>query len=89
MVLATPVGPQEMMGHFETDGSSLSGYLSSAEGQQSFTGTVEGNQLKFDLKVEKPMKLTLKYDIVIEGDTLTGKVKMGIFGKAKLTGKRA
>lgn len=88
MVLATPVGPQEMMGHFETDGQALSGHLSSPQGQQDFTGTVEGNQLKFDLKVDKPMKLTLKYDILIEGDKLSGKVKMGIFGKAKLTGHR-
>jgi carbon-monoxide dehydrogenase large subunit len=88
MVLSTPVGPQEMTGHFETNGTALSGYLSAAEGQQAFTGTVEGNRLKFDLKVEKPMKITLKYDIAIEGDKLTGKVKMGIFGSAKLAGKR-
>lgn len=88
MVLSTPVGPQEMKGHFETDGASLSGYLSAAEGQQAFTGTVEGNRVKFDLKVDKPMKLTLKYDIAVEGNRLVGKVKMGIFGSAKLTGER-
>jgi carbon-monoxide dehydrogenase large subunit len=89
MVLATPMGPQEMRGHFETDGQSLSGYLKTPEGQQAFTGTVEGNRLKFDLKVEKPMKITLKYDLTVEGDKLIGKVKMGIFGSAKLTGDRA
>ncbi len=44
--------------------------------------------MKFDLKVEKPMKITLKYDIAVEGDKLTGKVKMGIFGSAKLSGAR-
>jgi aerobic carbon-monoxide dehydrogenase large subunit len=44
MVLATAMGPQEMKGHFETDGQSLTGYLSSAEGQQAFTGTVDGNR---------------------------------------------
>jgi carbon-monoxide dehydrogenase large subunit len=89
MVLATPMGPKEMRGHFETEGQSLSGYLSSPEGQQAFTGTVEGNRLKFDLKVDKPMKITLKYDIAMEGGRLAGKVKMGIFGSAKLTGDRA
>jgi aerobic carbon-monoxide dehydrogenase large subunit len=40
MVLATPMGAQEMTGHFETDGESLTGYLSSPQGQQTFTGTV-------------------------------------------------
>jgi carbon-monoxide dehydrogenase large subunit len=89
MVMSSPMGPQEMTGHFETDGQLLSGYLSSPEGQQTFTGTVEGNRVKFDLKVVKPMKITLKYDIAVEGDKLTGKVKMGIFGTAKLTGERA
>jgi aerobic carbon-monoxide dehydrogenase large subunit len=88
MVLSTPMGPQEMMGHFESDGHVLSGYLSSPEGRQSFTGTVEGNRLIFDLKVVKPMKITLKYDIEVEGDRLVGKVKMGIFGSAKLKGER-
>jgi carbon-monoxide dehydrogenase large subunit len=88
MVLATPMGPQEMLGHFESDGHALSGYLSSPEGRQSFTGTVEGNRLKFDLKVVKPIKITLKYDIEVEGERLVGKVKMGIFGTAKLRGER-
>jgi aerobic carbon-monoxide dehydrogenase large subunit len=89
MVLSTPMGPQEMTGHFECDGYSLTGYISSPEGRESFTGTIEGNRLKFDLKVVKPMKITLKYDIEIQGDGLVGKVKMGIFGSAKLSGKRA
>ncbi|MGO9933321.1 MAG: xanthine dehydrogenase family protein molybdopterin-binding subunit [Steroidobacteraceae bacterium] len=88
MVLSTPMGPQEMTGHFASDGHSLKGYLSSPEGQQSFTGTVEGNRLQFDLKVVKPLKITLKYDIEVEGDKLIGKVKMGIFGSAKLRGER-
>jgi len=89
MVLALPMGAQTMKGHFETRGKSLSGYLRSPQGQQAFTGSVEGNHLKFDLKVEKPMKITLKYDITVEADRLTGKVKMGIFGSAKVTGERA
>ena len=33
--------------------------------------------------------MPLKYDVVIEGDSLRGKVKMGMFGTAKLTGSRA
>lgn len=89
MVLATPMGPQEMVGHFETSGSSLTGYLESPEGRQAFDGQVDGNRVKFDLKVEKPMKITLKYDLAIEGDSLAGKCKMGIFGSAKVTGNRA
>jgi carbon-monoxide dehydrogenase large subunit len=90
MVLSTPVGPQAMVGTFKTEGAALSGVLKSDQGSMGFTGVVEnGNRLKFDLKVEKPMKITLKYDIAIEGPRLSGKVKMGIFGTAKLVGEKA
>ncbi|MFC3214948.1 hypothetical protein [Novosphingobium panipatense] len=41
------------------------------------------------MKVEKPMKITLKYDLLFEGDAVSGKCKMGMFGSAKVTGTRA
>lgn len=89
-VLKTPMGPQAMVLTLRTHGDAVSGALSSPEGSQEFTGgTVEGNRVRFDLKVEKPMKITLKYDLEITGDTLTGKCKMGMFGSAKVTGTRA
>jgi carbon-monoxide dehydrogenase large subunit len=88
MTLATPMGAQEMTGHFETTGSTLTGYLSSEQGRQDLTGTVEAGRVKFDLKVEQPMKITLKYDLLVEGDAISGKVKMGMFGSSKLTGQR-
>jgi len=88
MVMQTPMGPQEMTGIFRTDGEVLSGELVSPEGSQDFAGTVSGNQLKFNLAVEKPMKMTLKYAITVDGDQLSGKVKLGMFGSATLTGER-
>ena len=54
-----------------------------------FEGTVEGNRLLFDLKVTKPMKITLKYELSLEGDTAVGTCKMGMFGKAKVRGRRS
>ena len=89
LVLSTPLGPQKFVGVFKTDGKALNGVLESDMGSEKFEGTVDGGHVVFDLKVTKPMKLTLNYDIQIVGDTLTGKVKMGIFGKAKLTGERS
>jgi hypothetical protein len=40
------------------------------------------------LKVTKPMSITLKYELVVEGDSLSGKAKLGTFGTAKVTGRR-
>ena len=89
MVLATPMGPQEMLGHFSTQGSVLKGTLESPQGSQDFEGVVNGNQLKWEMKIAKPMPMTLKYDLTIDGTTLTGKAKLGMFGTAKVTGQRS
>jgi carbon-monoxide dehydrogenase large subunit len=88
MVMDTPMGAQEMTGRFQTDGDTLTGVLESPEGNQEFTGTVAGNRLKWEMKVTKPMPVTLKYDLTVEGGTLSGKVKLGMFGTAKVTGER-
>jgi aerobic carbon-monoxide dehydrogenase large subunit len=88
MVLATPMGPQEMVGRFTTEGEVLKGMLESPEGSMDFMGTVTGNQLKWEMKVKKPMPITLKYDLVVEGNAISGKAKLGMFGTAKVTGVR-
>jgi carbon-monoxide dehydrogenase large subunit len=89
MVLATPMGPQPIVGRFTTEGGVLKGVLESDQGSQSFEGTVDGNRLKWDMKVTKPMPITLKYELTVEGDTLSGKARLGIFGTARVTGQRA
>lgn len=88
MVMATPMGPQEMIGRFTTEGSTLKGALESPQGSQEFEGTIHGNQLKWEMKISKPMPMTLKYNLEVEGDTLSGKAKLGMFGTAKITGER-
>jgi carbon-monoxide dehydrogenase large subunit len=88
MVLSTPMGPQEMTGRFETGGDVVRGILESSAGSQDFAGKIAGNTLKWEMKVTKPVSLTLKYDVQVDGDKLTGKVKMGFFGTAKLSGER-
>jgi aerobic carbon-monoxide dehydrogenase large subunit len=87
-VLSTPMGPQAFAGRLATSGDQLSGVFVMNMDEAHFTGTVDGNHLKWDLKVTKPMKITLKYEATVDGDTLTGKCKMGILGSAKLVGER-
>jgi carbon-monoxide dehydrogenase large subunit len=86
--IAAPMGSQEMKGEFKAEGSVLTGTLFSEMGDQAFEGTISGDALKWEMKVTKPVALTLKYDVRVEGDRMTGKVKMGVFGNAKLTGER-
>jgi len=91
MVLKTPMGAQAMVVTFVSDGAGgLSGVFASPEGSQAFEGgTVEARRIRFELKVEQPMKITLKYDLQVDGDTIAGKCKMGMLGSAKVTGTRA
>lgn len=88
MVLSTPMGPQEMVMTLVCDGTSARGELSSSEGAMAFVGTCEEGRLRFDLKVAKPMKITLKYDVAFSGESVAGTCKMGIFGKARVKGRR-
>jgi carbon-monoxide dehydrogenase large subunit len=89
VIMSPPVGPQqEMTAIFHTDGTTLTGELNAAEGAQAFAGTVDGNHLKWEMKVTQPISLTLKYDLTVTGDTLSGKAKMGMFGSAKVAGTR-
>jgi carbon-monoxide dehydrogenase large subunit len=88
MTISAPMGSQEMKGRFETKGDVLTGTLFSDQGDQDFQGTVAGASLRWEMKVTKPMALTLKYDVKVEGDRMIGKVKMGAFGSAKLSGER-
>ena len=86
--ISAPMGSQEMKGSFVVDGQTLTGTLYSEMGDQAFAGSIVGNQLKWEMKIDKPMAMTLKYDVQVDGDRLTGKVKMGMFGTAKLAGER-
>ena len=88
LVLHAPGDPREMLGHFEVLGETLSGYLSNAEGRTDFTGQVDGNRLIFTVPVRKPIRITLKYHLQVDGDQLSGRCKMGFFGTSDVTGQR-
>lgn len=89
MTMKPPMGPeQNMVATFKTEGGVLTGKLVAPEGTQEFTGTAEGNRLKWEMKISEPMPMTLKYDLTVEGNELCGKCKLGMFGSAKVVGTR-
>ncbi len=53
------------------------GAVGKPEGIMPVTGRVTGALAKFVLKVEKPMRITLKYDILLAADRPSGKVENG------------
>ncbi|MEJ7935382.1 hypothetical protein WG907_14095 [Sphingobium sp. AN558] len=88
ITLATPLGPQEATARLLEKDGVLTGVVESPMGSEEVRGTVSGNKLHWITRVSKPMPLDLKFDIIVEGDELTGTVELGMFGSGSLSGER-
>jgi len=62
--------------------------LGSGEESQLTDISVKGDKVAWRQQITKPMKLKLSYDLTLEGDKLTGKVKAGMFPASKVVGER-
>lgn len=90
VTLKTPMGPQEMTLHIVRDGSAFTGRMESPMGSEDIKkGTIAGDMLAWTVDVKKPTSITLKFDVKVDGSAMTGKVKLGMFGSAELSGRRA
>jgi len=86
----SPMGAQEATMTLVTDGGSLSGTMAGAQGTQEFTGgTVDGNNLEWKVEMTSPMPMTLEISASVDGDSISGNVKLGAFGNASFEGSRA
>lgn len=88
ITLTTPLGPQEATARLLEQDGVLTGVVDSPMGSEDINGTVKGDRLHWVTRVTKPMALDLTFDIIVEGDALTGTVGLGMFGSGALTGER-
>jgi hypothetical protein len=90
VAVSTPVGRQEAVFLFVTDGEKLSGTCAAGGTTLPIEdGSVEGSQVGFRVKVKQPMSLDCRYTLTVTGDSIMGEVKVGPFGKSKVVGGRA
>jgi hypothetical protein len=86
----TPMGAQNGTMTLSTDGGSLSGKLSGPQGEIDLEdGTVDGDSLTWKASITSPMAMTLEFSATLDGDEMSGDVKLGAFGNATFTGTRA
>ncbi|MBX3706068.1 MAG: hypothetical protein KF911_05475 [Pseudomonadales bacterium] len=86
----TPMGAQNGTLTLATSGSTLSGKMAGAQGEIALTdGTVDGNNLTWKAAMTSPMPMTLEFSAVVDGDKISGNVKLGAFGNASFSGTRA
>ena len=86
----SPMGSQDGTLELKTDAESLSGSINGPQGSMEFSGgSVKGNELAWNVEMTQPMAMNLEFTATVDGDNLTGQVKLGSFGTAQLKGTRA
>ena len=91
LTVNTPMGEQKSTLVIASSGTTLTGTQSAGhgEGRAIEDGEVNGNEISWKASITKPMAMTLHFNGTVEGDTLNGSVKLGMFGSAKFSGARA
>jgi len=85
----SPMGEQDFVLTVTSNGDSFTGSAEGNIGSKDIPeGLVDGNALSWTMEISKPMPVTLTCKATVEGDTLTGKVKAGIFGSFPIRGTR-
>ena len=87
--IPTPIGTQHVVLELtEHDGVVSGSAKGDAETVALINPVLAGNRLTWAQSITKPMSLNLKFDVTIDGDTLTGTSKAGMLPTSKVTGTR-
>ena len=86
----TPMGAQKGTLSLATEGGTLTGKMSGAQGEIEIEdGTVDGDDISYKFSITSPMAITIEVTASIDGDNISGSAKLGAFGNATITGSRA
>lgn len=86
----TPMGKQSAEVTVEADGDTFTGSIAITQGSSSITdGQVDGNKLAWSVKITQPMPMTLEFSVEVNGNDMSGFVKLGMFGSSAVKGSRA
>jgi hypothetical protein len=90
VTIATPIGKMEVVFDITDENGAISGVARSDAETVDFLDTVaEGNRLTWTQNVTTPMRLSLDFDVTVEGDTMTGTSRPGLFPPSKVEGRRS
>lgn len=88
-VTKTPMGDQKSVMTVVSDGATWTGSNTGAQGSLDvYDGKVDGNVLTWKMDMKVPMPMTLEGTATVDGDSVTGSVKAGMFGSMPLSGTR-
>ncbi|MEK6637528.1 MAG: hypothetical protein AABY88_05525 [Pseudomonadota bacterium] len=88
-VVKSPMGDQKSTLTVNVDGDTWSGTNAGAQGSLDvYDGKVDGNTLTWKMDMKVPMPMTLEGTATVDGDSITGSVKAGMFGSMAMSGTR-
>lgn len=89
VTIETPIGKMAVVFDISEENGVISGTARSGDEVVDIREAVaDGDRLTWLQNVQKPMKLTLKFDVTVDGDSMTGTSKAAIFPASKLYGTR-
>jgi len=90
LTMNTPMGERRSTLTLSTSGGTLTG-KQEAEGNTTeiAEGTVNGNELSWQVSITNPMPLTLTFNGTVDGNSLNGTADTGMFGSFPFEGTRA
>ncbi|WP_293905959.1 hypothetical protein [Phenylobacterium sp.] len=89
ITINTPMGAQVVTATITTNGDTFSGTTVGQMGTADVSGKVNGDELTWSTDITNPMPMKLEFTAKVDGDKMTGNVKLGMFGNAALSGERA
>ena len=90
VTIKSPMGAQEGTLDLNVDGDSLTGTMNGPQGSIELSeGKADGNALSWAANMTSPMPMKLEFSASVDGDNISGNVKLGAFGNATFEGTRA
>lgn len=89
VTIKTPIGSLAVAYTFTDDDGAVTGTATGkGEAVALYDITVAGQRVTWRQSVTKPMRLNLDFDVVVDGDQLTGFSKAGRLPRSAVTGVR-
>jgi hypothetical protein len=92
VTIVTPIGNLAVVLDITDKGGQIGGTASTDDETVDFVNAVaDGNRLTWSQDVTTPMRLTLQFDVTVEGDAMTGAARPtgGMLPASKVEGSRA
>lgn len=90
ITMNTPMGAQNAKLELHSEDGALRGRMTSPQGEADVQdGVVDGNSLSWKADITTPISMTLEFSATLDGDSISGNVKLGAFGTASFSGARA